>query len=602
MARSTLEILSEFEDQFTQQLPVTLETFYQALADDERSIELFTDLARAELYLKKWQPNRLSEMIAFADSLGGLGEKFKPFLEGVYSDQVECGQSPSLADFSGLDLSRVCLRAQNDPLALGENCGSYQVVRRIAAGGFGVVFEGKSRSGDSVAIKSPFRSKSESRSQLGSQLLKAEADAAIQLGGTRFPKFIDWIESQGGSPCLVTELVQGRSLKELIASNPLEPQTAANIVADIALALYAAHSKRLLHRDVKPANVIVRDDGSAVLLDFGFAVDDESMIDLEGQVAGTRGHQSPDAILGNTPDMDARSDVWALGPLLHECLTGKPQFVTDNKEDALVQSILAATPKRQTKTIPEELQKIIDHCVEANPLARYDTALEVAQDLQKFNNPALTFPTIERTPLLAFRIGRELGEAQCHVDAFSDFMQMEPVNQHSRIFAVGSLFALNEKIRHCLILIDKPPFSEFAWPSFDHSVISILFYQRTTGRGGGDEPLNAAAQNAMRWLETACELFQEALTREPKSTQALFELGLVAATTKSVAKRFIQIEKLAKLTELPDVIWQSFSKSLSATSPSEQPTDELRRFYKRVEHYFLYPEAELQSLSIPQSF
>ncbi|HMO15644.1 MAG TPA: serine/threonine-protein kinase [Pirellulaceae bacterium] len=601
MARSTLEILSEFEVQSAKQLPITLEAFYQGLGELERSNALFTDLARAELYLKKWPIGRLSEIIAFADSLGGLGETYKPFLEGVYSDQVECGHSPDLADFSGLDLSDVCLRAPNDPLALGEHCGSYQVVRRIAAGAFGVVFEGQAESGNSVAIKSPFRSPSASRRQLGAKLLKAEADAAMQLGGARFPKFIDWIESEGGSPCLITELVQGISLKELIASSPLESKTAVNIVADVALALYAAHSKRLLHRDVKPANVIVRDDGGAVLLDFGFAVDDESMLNLEGQVAGTRGHQSPDAILGNTPDMDARSDVWALGPLLHECLTGKPQFVTDNKEDALVQSILAATPKRQTKVIPEELQKIIDHCVEANPLARYDTALEVAQDLQKFNNPTLTFPTIERIPLLAFRIGRELGEAQCHVDAFSDYMQMEPGNQHSRIFAVGALFALNEKIRHCRILIDKPPFAEFEWPKFDLSVISILFYQRTTGRANGDEPLNAAAQKAMRWLEAACELFQEALAREPKSTLALFELGLVAATTKSVDRRFrfVQLEKLAKLAELPEFIWQSFSQSLSTSSPSEQPADELRRFYKRVEHYFLYPDSDSRSSPNP---
>ncbi len=587
MSRSKKDVLTQFEAGLVPNQISGVEEFYASLPPEEQRPELISDLARAELYFCNWRTSRLAQILKFANEVDPDGPTCKSILEGVYADRVECGENPSLDEFQDFDLSLVSLRGRDDPFALGDHCGDFLINRRLGAGAFGVVFEGKSPTGHRVAIKSPFRTRNEARAALHNELLRAEANAAQLLSGRFFPRFVGWIEEKGRSS-LLTVLIEGQSLKAILKSQPLDPKIAASIVADVAEALFHAHTKGLIHRDVKPANVMVRDDGSAVVLDFGFAVDDEQVIDLEGQVAGTLGHQSPDAILGNVPDMDARSDVWALGPLLYECLTGRSLFNPDGVEDALTSAIVAAVLPKDDSSVPDELNLVILKCVQANPIGRYDTALEVSHDLRRFIDPSTPTQPVDRIPLLAFRIGRELGEAQCHVDAFNHYFEAAPYDSDALRFAVGSLFMVSEEIRHTRIQLGKLVTDYREWPSFEHDVISRLFYTSSKLTSEDLPALEAASQTAMRWLEDTCTQVQEFLCQEPKSTRAIFELGVAATLPKSIMSRQIRIKGLAELAELPQDIWTQFNEFLDGKCPSSFVNDEWRRFSKRVERFYLY--------------
>lgn len=263
MTPSSLQILSDFESALTSGKVRGIEEFYKSLLVSEHSAELVSDLARAELYFSKWPRDRLRQNLDFANDVDPHGTAYSSIVTGVYVDRVECGEQPRLEDFPGLEVNGCSLRSPNDPLGLGDQCGRFQIVCRVGAGAFGAVFEGQAESGERVAIKSPFFTGIRGQADLAWDLLKAEAEAAQQLAGSTFPSFVDWIELDDGHPCLATEFIDGANLRDLLRANPLEPKAAAAIVAGVAEALYLAHAKGFVHRDVKPANIMVRNGRAA---------------------------------------------------------------------------------------------------------------------------------------------------------------------------------------------------------------------------------------------------------------------------------------------------------------------------------------------------
>ncbi|MBK8980517.1 MAG: SUMF1/EgtB/PvdO family nonheme iron enzyme [Planctomycetes bacterium] len=214
-----------------------------------------------------------------------------------------------------------------------------------------------------------------------------------------------------GVPFIVMPFVEGRTLADRIADARASeaPPVAAEVVdllATLALAIDHAHEHGLVHRDLKPGNVIIRPDGSPVVLDFGL-VHDESIEGLtrSGTQPGTREYMAPEQVQPRGRKVDRRTDVWALGVMLYECLTLHRPFRGDGEHE-LSTSILAARPPRPSRLgrrVPRDLEVVIGVALAPEPERRYQTARALAEDLQRFRRHE---PIHARRASLGLRVRR----------------------------------------------------------------------------------------------------------------------------------------------------------------------------------------------------
>jgi eukaryotic-like serine/threonine-protein kinase len=192
-----------------------------------------------------------------------------------------------------------------------------------------------------------------------------------------------------GRPYIAMQLVDGLPLDRSLADEPLERRV--RVMATIARAVHEAHEQGLVHRDLKPSNLLVErsEDGSLTpfVLDFGIAREASVAGQTEtGQMIGTPGYLSPEQARGETTRLDRRSDVFALGVLLYEVLTGVRAFAAGSAVEALVLVLDADPPRPRTvaPTLPRDLETVILKCLEKNPDRRYGSARELADDLDRF--------------------------------------------------------------------------------------------------------------------------------------------------------------------------------------------------------------------------
>ncbi len=260
-----------------------------------------------------------------------------------------------------------------------ERIGEYTVVREIGRGGMGVVYEVE-RAGVRAALKvlPPWGAASEhARARFA-----READALRRLDH----RGIVHVRDAGGddtAPWLVMELIEGGSLGRTPGALP--PLRAAALVAELAEATAAAHAAGVVHRDIKPANVLLRTDGTPVLVDFGLAwLADEASLTGTGDVLGTPRYMAPEQAAGAPGD--AASDVFALGLVLHELLSGKPARAAATREGALSEARRGHVEPlaRLDPTLPLGVRSIVAKATARRPHRRYRTAQAMADDLRRF--------------------------------------------------------------------------------------------------------------------------------------------------------------------------------------------------------------------------
>jgi serine/threonine-protein kinase len=182
--------------------------------------------------------------------------------------------------------------------------------------------------------------------------------------------------------------VEGQSLAARLAQGPLEPRHAARLMKKIADAIAYAHECGVVHRDLKPGNILIDSHGEPKVTDFGLAkrLGDSSDLTATGQVMGTPSYMPPEQAAGKKREIDERSDIYSLGAILYAMLTGRPPFQSESPFDTLVQ-VLESEPTLPTKLnrqAPHELELICMRCLEKNPAHRYATAAELAADLERF--------------------------------------------------------------------------------------------------------------------------------------------------------------------------------------------------------------------------
>ena len=272
--------------------------------------------------------------------------------------------------------------------------GPYRIVARLGAGGMGEVYRARdTRLGRDIAVKVLPEDVASSPDQLAR--LEREARAVASLNHPNIV-VLHSIEEAAGTRFLTMELVEGRDLAALVTPGGLPLSQVLDVAIPLADALVAAHEKGVVHRDLKPANVMLTRDGRLKVLDFGLATlagsdtGPEAAQELtrvaprssEGEVVGTAPYMAPEQLRGEPTD--ARSDIFSFGVMVYELAAGRRPFGGATFAD-VCSSILRDTPEMLTKVradLPSDMGRIVGRCLEKNPAARFQSALEVCNELR----------------------------------------------------------------------------------------------------------------------------------------------------------------------------------------------------------------------------
>ncbi|HEY6931556.1 MAG TPA: protein kinase, partial [Thermoanaerobaculia bacterium] len=300
----------------------------------------------------------------------------------------------------------------------GSKLGPYEIVSPLGAGGMGEVYRAKDpRLGRDVAIKVLPASFSTDADRL--RRFEQEARAAGILNHPNLTAVYD-IGTHDGAPYVVQELLEGESLRSVLAGGRLSQRKTIDYSLQIAHGLAAAHEKGIVHRDLKPENIFVTRDGRVKILDFGLAklthqeegapatsLPTATAGTEPGVVLGTLGYMSPEQVRGRPAD--ARSDIFSFGAILYEMLSGKRAFHGDSAADTM-SSILKEDPPDLSITnqsVSPGLERIVRHCLEKNPEQRFHSAHDLAFDLEALSGISGASPAgAARVPASPRRTGR----------------------------------------------------------------------------------------------------------------------------------------------------------------------------------------------------
>jgi eukaryotic-like serine/threonine-protein kinase len=285
-------------------------------------------------------------------------------------------------------------------LVPGTQLGPYEILAPLGAGGMGEVYRARdSRLKRDVAIKVLPKALSADADRL--HRFEQEALATAALNHPNILAVFD-IGSSDGSPYAVSELLEGETLRDRLRSGAIPLRKALDYALQIARGLAAAHEKGIIHRDLKPENIFLTRDGRVKILDFGLAKLTQSEPGTQtslatashateaGVVLGTAGYMSPEQVRGQP--LDLRSDIFSFGATLYEMLSGKRAFHGTTAADTM-SSILKEEPEDLSATnrsISPALERIVHHCLEKHPEARFHSARDIAFDLENLSGVSST--------------------------------------------------------------------------------------------------------------------------------------------------------------------------------------------------------------------
>ncbi len=271
-------------------------------------------------------------------------------------------------------------------LEAGSRLGAYRIEGLLATGGMGEVYRARDeRLGRDVAIKIVAKGLASEDKEL--ERFEREARIMASLSHPNVLNIFDF-GKDGGVTFAVMELLAGQNLRERMAKRALPWRTAAAIAMAAARGVAAAHAKGIIHRDMKPENIFLLADGGVKVLDFGLAhrleVDGDGAPEAGGEtLVGTMVYMAPEQFGGETPD--ARTDIWGLGAVLYEMLTGTRPFARLNVSDTM-SAILREDPPpiaRYGIDVPSPLERLARRCLEKEPDRRIQAAYDLAFDLSE---------------------------------------------------------------------------------------------------------------------------------------------------------------------------------------------------------------------------
>jgi serine/threonine-protein kinase len=278
----------------------------------------------------------------------------------------------------------------------------YEIVSELGRGGMGVVYQARqTKLNRLVALKMILSRAHAGAADLARFHTEAEAIAHLQ-----HPNIVQIHEigEQSGQHYIALEFVGGGSLAQKLNGTPLPPPEAAQIVMALSRAIRYAHEQGVIHRDLKPANILLTHDGTPKISDFGLAkrLAEDAGQTQTGAVLGTPSYMAPEQAEGQTQAVGPPADVYSLGVILYEALTGRPPFRAPSVVETLeqVRSQEPVPPRRLLPRVPRSLETVCLKCLEKEPRKRYASAADLAEDLRRFLHQE---PILARPPDLAAR-------------------------------------------------------------------------------------------------------------------------------------------------------------------------------------------------------
>jgi WD40 repeat protein/tRNA A-37 threonylcarbamoyl transferase component Bud32 len=297
------------------------------------------------------------------------------------SDAVAAIALDSYATQSGT----VSLALDGPPSVGGLSIPGYEILSTLGRGGMGVVYKARQVKLDRiVALKMILSGAHAGPDELARFRTEAEAIARLQ-----HPNIVQVHEvgEHEGKPFFSLEFCAGGTLDRKLAGTPLRPLEAARFLETLAWAMHAAHQANVIHRDLKPANVLLTADGTPKITDFGLAKKlGEAGRTATGDVMGTPSYMAPEQAGGKSKEVAPATDVYALGAILYELLTGRPPFKAATPLDTIMQVVSdePVPPSRVQSNTPRDLQTICLKCLQKEPARRYPSAAALAEDLERF--------------------------------------------------------------------------------------------------------------------------------------------------------------------------------------------------------------------------
>ena len=307
--------------------------------------------------------------------------------------EVHCAMRENLL----LDTRRVrdgesLLEIEPISLEVGPKLADYEIVGELGRGGMGVVYKARHhRLKRLVALKMFQPGRMPSPRELSR--FRSEAEAIARLQHSNIVQIFE-VGQVEGLPFLVLELAEKGTLAQKLQELPFTPRAAAELVETLARAIQHAHEQHIVHRDLKPANVLLAKDGTPKITDFGLAKMLEEQADSPhdatrtGEPIGTPRYMAPEQAAGKQEQVGPATDVYGLGNLLYECLTGQVPFVSASVMETMqkIREDEPLSPTRLQPSIPRDLETICLHCLHKQPGRRYGSAQKLADDLRRFLN------------------------------------------------------------------------------------------------------------------------------------------------------------------------------------------------------------------------
>jgi serine/threonine protein kinase/cytochrome c-type biogenesis protein CcmH/NrfG len=285
--------------------------------------------------------------------------------------------------------------------------GKYKIIEELGRGGMGIVYKAEdTKLKRRIALK--FLPPELTRDPDARERFIQEAQAASALDHPNICTIHEIEDTEAGQMYIAMACYEGESLKEKIARGPLEVEEATDIAIQIAQGLAKAHQKDIVHRDIKPANIMMTDEGVAKILDFGLAkLAGQVRLTRAGTTMGTVAYMSPEQARGDA--VDHRTDIWSLGVVLYEMLTGELPFKGEY-EQALIHSILNDRPQSVTtvqEDLPPELDRIVGKAMAKDAAERYQYARDLEADLKSLRKRMET-ERVEKKPTGPLSLKRKL--------------------------------------------------------------------------------------------------------------------------------------------------------------------------------------------------